>query len=36
VYVRLGIRVLYKGWRNKMEGGRGESCFWMSIIELIL
>lgn len=22
VYVRLGIRVLYKGWRNKMEGGR--------------
>lgn len=24
VYVRLGIRVLYKGWRGQMEGGRGE------------
>lgn len=24
IYVRLGIRVLYKGWRNKMEGARGE------------
>ncbi|RSH92293.1 hypothetical protein EHS25_008708 [Saitozyma podzolica] len=22
VYVRLGIRVLYKGWRGQMEGGR--------------
>lgn len=24
VYVRLGIRVLYKGWRSSMEGARGE------------
>jgi phosphatidylserine decarboxylase len=24
IYVRLGIRVLYKGWRNKMEGARGQ------------
>ncbi|KAI0337278.1 hypothetical protein BDW22DRAFT_969139 [Trametopsis cervina] len=22
VYVRLGIRLLYKGWRNRIEGGR--------------
>ena len=25
VYVRLGIRVLYKGAKSRMEGGRGES-----------
>lgn len=25
VYVRLGIRVLYKGWRSQMEGTRGMS-----------
>lgn len=24
VYVRLGIRVLYKGWKSQMAGGRGE------------
>lgn len=23
VYVRLGIRLLYKGWKSRMEGGRG-------------
>jgi phosphatidylserine decarboxylase len=23
VYVRLGIRLLYKGWRGRIEGGRG-------------
>ena len=25
VYVRLGIRLLYKGWKSRMEGARG-SC----------
>ena len=24
VYVRLGIRLLYKGWKGRMEGARGE------------
>lgn len=23
VYVRLGIRLLYKGWKSRMEGARG-------------
>ena len=25
VYVRLGIRLLYKGWKGRMEGARGMS-----------
>ena len=25
VYVRLGIRLLYKGWKGRMEGARGAS-----------
>ena len=25
VYVRLGIRVLYKGWKTQIAGGRGTS-----------
>ena len=25
VYVRLGIRLLYKGWKSRMEGARGAS-----------
>lgn len=24
VYVRLGIRLLYKGWKSRMEGARGQ------------
>ncbi|KAI0089374.1 phosphatidylserine decarboxylase-domain-containing protein [Irpex rosettiformis] len=33
VYVRLGIRLLYKGWRNRIEGGRGASdgCLYQGI-----
>ena len=29
VYVRLGIRLLYKGWKSRMEGARGAMrvCF---------
>ena len=29
VYVRLGIRLLYKGWKSRMEGARGATrvCF---------
>jgi len=27
VYVRLGIRLLYKGASSRMEGGRGWSLF---------
>lgn len=26
VYVRLGIRVLYKGAKGRMEGARGKQC----------
>ena len=25
VYVRLGIRLLYKGWKSRMEGAQGIS-----------
>lgn len=33
VYVRLGIRLLYKGWKGRMEGQRGmRLCFcWHDI-----
>lgn len=26
-YVRLGIRLLYKGWKSRMEGARGTLVF---------
>lgn len=33
VYVRLGIRLLYKGARSRMEGGRGK-CDLLSFAKL--
>lgn len=30
VYVRLGIRLLYKGVKGRMEGNRGENLWFTS------